>query len=289
MISKSVMLARVLKPIIASMKNGKLLWLRPWKQGAGGGLPYNPLRSGDAPAYKGGVNNLLLMISSMIADYSDPRWMGRGQLKKAGHSIKGLTNDKGTVIYAPLFRKVSNDDGEIIPIIRGFRECRVFNAEQVQGFPEIEENGSPLDTTSGFMRAQNLYDSIGIGRPEVGEIAAYYPAVDKIVMPPAQRFNSASAYWATLMHEVGHATGAEHRVNRSINTAKNSDDYAEEELVAELFAAFACSHVGIKKEEITENHAAYLQSWSKRIEKDGEVFLRAINAAWKAFDWAASQ
>ena len=51
---------------------------------------------------------------------------------------------------------------------------------------------------------------------------------------------------ATLLHEAGHATGHESRLNRPEANMFGSPEYAKEELRAEIASAFAAQVVGIE-------------------------------------------
>ena len=67
--------------------------------------------------------------------------------------------------------------------------------------------------------------------------SAYYtPSTDRIHMPPAQTFLSASEYLSTLAHEMGHAVGHKTRLNR-VHEGNSRERYAKEEVEVELAAA----------------------------------------------------
>jgi len=291
LISKDDMLARVVGPIREAMEQGKLLWRKPWNAGAGNGLPLNPLRGGPNKDYTGGVNNILLMIASLTNGWSDPRWMGRGQVKKAGYSVKGLTNAKATTIYIPVFGWYDGEDDHGNKVrkkyVRGFREGRVFNAQQIQdeSFPKLSDNTNtdPLDTRTGYEIAHAMYKASGVHTIHKGTQAMYKPKMDRIYMPHEGAFVSLDAYHSTRLHETGHSTGHKSRLDRNKFSHFGSPTYAEEELVAELFAAFACDFAGIENAPVRENHAAYLQSWHRRLGEDPKLFLDAVNDAWAAF------
>ena len=74
-----------------------------------------------------------------------------------------------------------------------------------------------------------------------------------------------------------HSTGAKQRLDRDLRNAFGTEDYAREELVAELGAAFLCSDLGVSNEgELDDNHAAYLLSWIKRLRDNKyEIFTAA--------------
>jgi antirestriction protein ArdC len=59
-----------------------------------------------------------------------------------------------------------------------------------------------------------------------------------------------------------------------------SDDYAREELVAELGAFLICNRLAIPSS--TENHAAYLDSWAKVLKEGPKVLFKVLSDATKA-------
>lgn len=92
----------------------------------------------------------------------------------------------------------------------------------------------------------------GILIEHIGGQGAYYlPKDDLVVMPLQKSFVGTEtsiafeSYYSVLLHEMTHASGAEHRLNRPLATDRSTDADAFEELVAELGAAFACARLGI--------------------------------------------
>jgi antirestriction protein ArdC len=80
----------------------------------------------------------------------------------------------------------------------------------------------------------------------------------------------AADFAGTLLHEISHWTGAGHRLNRQFGVW-GSDDYAREEIRAELASAMLSAELGVPT--TTENHAAYIGSWVKRLKEDKfEIF-----------------
>ena len=47
-----------------------------------------------------------------------------------------------------------------------------------------------------------------------GDRAYYNKAQDRVVLPEPSQFSGQTGYSNTALHEIGHATGAEHRLNR---------------------------------------------------------------------------
>ena len=67
-------------------------------------------------------------------------------------------------------------------------------------------------------------------------------------------------YYSSLIHEMAHSTGHESRLNRLSPDGKfGGDEYAKEELVAELTAAMVGSALGFDS-RIRDNNTAYLKS-----------------------------
>ncbi|RIL03536.1 MAG: hypothetical protein DCC71_14910 [Proteobacteria bacterium] len=60
--------------------------------------------------------------------------------------------------------------------------------------------------------------------------------------------------------------------------------YSEEELVAEIGAAYLGAHVGIS-ERTLENSAAYVASWLRVLRDDRRLLLRAAQHAQRAVDY----
>ncbi|MDA2931531.1 zincin-like metallopeptidase domain-containing protein [Acidobacteria bacterium AH-259-O06] len=106
-------------------------------------------------------------------------------------------------------------------------------------------------------------------------------------MPPAEVFTGDAEYYSTIFHELTHSTGHKSRLNRldTDNLAPfGSRDYSQEELVAEMGAAFLCGHCRIENRTI-DNSAAYIQGWLRRLRNDKGLVIFAAAQAQKAADF----
>lgn len=128
------------------------------------------------------------------------------------------------------------------------------------------------------------------GKPDAPKLAyggnkAYYsPANDSVHVPTREQFGKKMAeFYSTVFHETGHSTGAENRLNRKIRNLFGSEQYAKEELVAELTAAMLCSACGIETDASMSNSTAYIQGWKTEAGKDPHLLERACSLAEKAF------
>ena len=89
-----------------------------------------------------------------------------------------------------------------------------------------------------------------------------------------------------MLAEAG-STGHHSRTDRHEKLSDHrfgSRDYSQEELVAELGAAFMCGMAGIENKTI-ENSAAYIQSWIKAFKNDPAMLINAAGQAQKACDY----
>lgn len=116
---------------------------------------------------------------------------------------------------------------------------------------------------------------------------AYYShSEDMIHLPKKEAFPKLEAYYGTALHELGHWTGHESRLNRP-GIAKfdkfGSPQYAAEELRAELASVFLSIDTGLPLNK--QNNAAYLQSWIKELKNNKMEFFHAVNDAYKIKDY----
>lgn len=126
--------------------------------------------------------------------------------------------------------------------------------------------------------AEILYDK--------ADEAYYAPKEDKIHMPAKEAFEKLEDFYATALHELGHWTGHEDRLSRPGITNFDhfgSEQYAAEELRAELASVFLSIDTGLPLN--TQNNAAYLKSWSKKLKEDKMEIFNAVNDAYKIKDY----
>ena len=115
-----------------------------------------------------------------------------------------------------------------------------------------------------------------------GDRAYYSPPLDYVQVPPQPAFIHQINYYRTCLHELTHATGHASRLDRKLTGGFGSKDYAREELVAEMGAAFLCAHLGIVP---TVRQADYIAGWLDVLREDARAIFRAASPATKAADW----
>lgn len=115
---------------------------------------------------------------------------------------------------------------------------------------------------------------------------AYYSVLeDAVYMPPLSKFEKAERYYSTLAHEIIHWTGHPTRVPRNFpRLVAGASNYAREELVAELGAAFLCADLGLSLTP-RPDHADYIGNWLQVLRNDKRAIFQAAALAQKATDF----
>ena len=132
---------------------------------------------------------------------------------------------------------------------------------------EIYQNAEDLITASGAAIHYHIIDK-----------ACYMPGPDKILVPQKSMFERLEDFYGTVLHELTHWTGHKTRLDRLHNDAPfGSQDYAKEELVAELASVFL-SDIAEVPLNLSQN-AAYLQSWLSVLKDDPAYLFEAVSKA----------
>lgn len=271
--------------IVKQLEKGVVPWRKPWKSENDFSFDL-PMNYSTQNKYRG-INILLLWASAMDQNLKTNEWATFKQWKEKNESIR--QDEKGTmIVYYDTFER--EEEGEIkkIPFLK---HSYVFNRSQLAGFkpdekPETEPKGivEKLDIVEQFVA--NCNAQIDYNK----KMASYNRATDKISMPNSKTFiatdqcSATEGYYATLVHELTHWTGHESRLNRNLGKKFGDKQYAVEELVAELGAAFMCTGFGISRPE-KEQHASYIGSWLKALKDDKHVIVAAASEASKASEF----
>lgn len=269
---------RITAMIISMLEAGDIPWHRPWN-----GTLKN-LRSGKE--YRG-INIWLLGGRK----YSSPYWLTFRQAKEMGGHVKA-GEKSATVVFWKLIPKKTNvhildeDGNEVVEYVPYLRTYNVFNVIQTTlPVPEIEtRQNDPIQAAEAIVAGMPRAPPIGHG----DTTRAYYsPSGDEVNVPEINLFDNAQYYYNVLFHELTHSTGHASRLGRFRADADHtfgSNDYSQEELVAEMGAAFLSGQAGIERETV-ENSAAYIQSWLKSLKNDKKMVVIAAAQAQKAADF----
>ena len=121
-----------------------------------------------------------------------------------------------------------------------------------------------------------------------GDRAFYNLANDQVVLPEQGQFATANGYYQTALHELGHASGHESRLNRKtlqdgIAAGFGSEAYAREELRAEISAMMTGQRVGVGHDG--GRGAAYVENWLQVLQKEPREIYHAASEAQKISDY----
>ena len=275
--------------IIAELEAGRVPWVQPWGTSAAKaplGLPRNAATS---RSYSG-INVLILWGAVIEHGFPGQGWLTfRQALSLGGHVRKG---ERGTtVVYADRFtpedekRRAfeAGEEAQAIPFLKRFT---VFNTAQCDDLPEdIEATAPPPPPGMIEPQVEALIKATGIDFRIGGNRAFYVPSLDYVQVPPPAAYFEPINWHRTALHELGHASGAEHRLNRNLSGSFGSKLYSVEEITAELISAYSCAALGIVP---TVRHADYIGSWLDVLREDNRAIVRAASKASKAADWLLS-
>jgi antirestriction protein ArdC len=276
----------VTNQIIAQLEEGRIPWVQPWGNtlhGASVGLPINA-QSGNCYS---GINILLLWGKVLEHDYTTQSWLTYKQAQTRGGNVK-KGEKSTTIVYADSFtpkgeRKAAREENREPQRIPFLKRYRVFNIDQCEGLKDdLYATAPDLPECEQLPVAENLINATEADFRIGGNRAFYVPSLDYIQVPPQPLFHAQIDYYRTCFHELGHWTGAKHRLDRPIKNTKGSKLYAREELVAEMTSAFVCASLGIVP---TVRHADYIGSWLAVLKEDNKAIFRAASQASKAADY----
>ncbi|HDH1871643.1 TPA: zincin-like metallopeptidase domain-containing protein [Enterobacter ludwigii] len=259
--------------IIAALETGVKPWACPWQRTPGmSGLPSN---YATGMGYSG-MNIMLLWCSASEQGFNDSRWMTYKQAKAEGGQVRKGEHGTTAIFYTMLERENNEGETEYIPMLKTFT---VFNVEQIDGLTLSDEAVFPAEIFEPLPQAEALFRNSGATIIAKGQNAFFAPSTDEIHLPERRLFSDAANFYATGMHELVHWSGAKSRLNREMKGKFGSEDYAFEELIAELGSAFLMADLGIVGEV---QHESYIASWLKALRNDKRYIFKAASAASKA-------
>ena len=226
---------------------------------------------------------------------------------KWGLSIK---DEDGNKIPEEVYNTMSKEERSKL-IVRPFpRVFSVFNIDQtnleevnkkkydaiVARFKVPEQEVKDTDgmyvneALDRMFETKAWYAKIQYDKPS--EQAFYRPSTDTIVLPmksqfklgqtPEEVYRDGMEYYSTALHEMAHSTGHEDRLDRSFGQ-HGTDNYAHEELIAEMTSALVGSTMGFDR-KILENNANYLSGWLNRLKGKPETISTIMTDVGKATD-----
>ena len=232
-----------------------------------------------------------------------------GMIKKGEHSIPifkwdlRIKDKDGKKLSESDYRNMTKEEQAECTVRPYLKVHNEWNIDQTN----LEEvNKEKYDAILKRFKSEPIKDEVGMYKNEAfdnllkeqswvcpieyekfNESAFYSPKRDQIVVPSKKQFNISNTpedvfkdgmeFYGTTIHEMAHSTGHESRLGRD-GIVKidqfGSDQYAKEELVAELTSALIGNAMGFDS-RIRENNIAYLQNWIGSLKKDPK-FLKSV-------------
>ena len=260
----------------------------PFASFAAQGIPSNPTTE---KQYQG-INILSLWFNQQAKAFTSNEWATFKQWKDQGAKVRKGEKASRIIFYKTLIQEEENAKGQMeehkIPMLKAYA---VFNANQVEGYETPMEDMERVDKVKRIALVDEFCKNTKADI-RYGENGAFYDiANDYINMPETSSFvdthhaDATENYYSTLLHELTHWTGAKHRLDREMKkTNSNLQDYAYEELVAELGSAFLSAQHGITQTQ-PEHHAIYIKEWLKALKNDKAHIFKAAAQAMKAVEF----
>lgn len=232
-----------------------------------------------------------------------------GMIKKGEHSIPifkwdlRIKDKDGKKLSESDYRNMTKEE-QAECTVRPY--LKVYNEWNIDQTNLEEVNKEKYDAILKRFKSEPIKDEVGMYKNEAfdnllkeqswvcpieyekfNESAFYSPKRDQIVVPSKKQFNISNTpedvfkdgmeFYGTTIHEMAHSTGHESRLGRD-GIVKidqfGSDQYAKEELVAELTSALIGNAMGFDS-RIRENNISYLQNWIGSLKKDPK-FLKSV-------------
>ena len=293
-----------------------------WKKGWIGGAGYAGLPQNVGDRNYSGSNSFFLQLQTAAKGYELPVYLTFNQAHNLkAHVLRGekafpvvywdmMVKDKdGKRISSEEYRAMGKEERkglEAIPFVKSFPVYNVAqtNLSEVQPeqmkklkekfkLPELRDTEGMYahPALDRMIRTQGWLCPINADKQEGS--AYYSPSRDIVVLPMKAQFNIGDTpedtyrggmeFYSTLLHEMTHSTMTPERLNREMGGRFGDPKYAKEELVAELTAAMISHSMGFDS-KITDNSAAYLDSWIGVLKKEPKFIVSIMADVNKASD-----
>jgi len=276
--NNSQIYAAITEKIIANLETAGS-WMKLWQ------IPSPVSMNGH---YYRGINRLVLSSDP----YKSRVYGTFQQIRSNGGKVR--KGEKSTIV---VFWKNSIDKDEATGLTRKMfllKFYHVFNSEQADfdesGTKKVADLQKLVDDkiNSDHQEAEAIIEGFENG-PDIhysdkDDRAFYSPMADLISIPDKKYFKTSSAFYKTLFHEYGHASGHPKRLNRYDGMSNSFGDipYSKEELVAELCSCFLANVAHLDMD--IRNSAAYIKGWSSVLRDNQKWITWAATRAEKAAD-----
>lgn len=270
-------------------------WSKNWKIGSGA-------CNGISNRKYSGLNRFLLTFYSQEEKYEGNRFYTFNQIKEKGYHLENAKG-KGIPVIYPMFNYFKDgatdySERKLVGVSKKSEMIRsgeatesnfkwayasvkhVFSEDLVKEIEKdpqqhIYSNDEKFEFLKGFMKETGVefYQS------KINERCYYDIDKHRIVLPPDNHFFNKEALLSTLAHEIAHSTSK--GLEREVTGEFGSEEYAKEELRAEIASAYICAELGLDTSMNENNNVAYIQSWSTAIKDNYKYLEDAVKDADK--------
>lgn len=294
-------------------------WKKGWIGGESGyaGLPQNV-----GGRNYSGSNSFFLQLHTAAMGYQLPVYLTFKQAHNLkAHVLKGekafpvvywdmLVKDRdGRRVSSDEYRAMTKEERqglEAIPFVKSFPVYNVAQTNLAEMQPERMQKLLDRFKVPELRDTEGMYAHAALDRmvqtqqwlcpiqaDKRVDGAFYSPSQDRIVVLMKAQFNIGSSpeetyrggmeYYSTMLHEMTHSTMTPERLNRETGGRFGDPKYAKEELVAELTAAMISHSMGFDS-KVTDNSAAYLDSWIGTLKQEPKFIVSVMADVNKASD-----
>ena len=294
-------------------------WKKGWIGGESGyaGLPQNV-----GGRNYSGSNSFFLQLHTAAMGYQLPVYLTFKQAHNLkAHVLKGekafpvvywdmLVKDRdGRRVSSDEYRAMTKEERqglEAIPFVKSFPVYNVAQTNLAEMQPERMQKLLDRFKVPELRDTEGMYAHAALDRmvqtqqwlcpiqaDKRVDGAFYSPSQDRIVVPMKAQFNIGSSpeetyrggmeYYSTMLHEMTHSTMTPERLNRETGGRFGDPKYAKEQLVAELTAAIISHSMGFDS-KVTDNSAAYLDSWIGTLKQEPKFIVSVMADVNKASD-----
>lgn len=250
---------------IAELNKG----VAPW---ASGFVNNEPRNAQTGKGYRG-INYFLLSMLGVnnAITYKGATAMG-GNVKKGAKGIP--------VVFWKWLDKKDDPTAKKIPMLRYYTVFDVKDCENVTPkMVDVQPGKDNVRNETAEKLFAAIQDACGFEVHNGGNQPCFIPALNQMEMPEFERWEQPSRFYKTLFHECGHALGKV--VNHAFG---RGEEYAKEELTAELFASVCLAHLGINSPDAWDNSVAYVQGWASKLGSEPQMIINAAQNAQKRLD-----
>ena len=265
--------------VIKSIQSGCAPWQRSLKAKEFALL--RPKNYKNKTYYKGS-NFINLFYQALENNYPTGLWLSAKDIENLGEKI--LKNQNPQFVFCYLYKPYLDISGNIMRDFSGqkiyktyIKKYEIYNIAQTTIKPkitldEISQNNEIIDKIVQNYGVEISFDLELLD----GQCDAMYDAKKHaIYITKKHYFKSVGEYYGVLLHELAHSTASIFGRKKP----QNDEEYAFEELIAELASFFICSE--LKLDFNAKNSVSYIASWSKLLANPQTSIVKASSQAQK--------